>query len=173
MRGSGRRRPRRGQALIEFALVVPLLLGLIFGIIELSLVYSASALYDSGVRQAARVEALAGMSTGTIDQRTVKALEALVGSFPVAHVTQVEIFRSDAQGDGPRAGAENIYDAQGNPLSTQTWPVASRQSTIAAPVYLGVRVTYQYTWVTAFVGAMGTPLTLQATTVVPIVTVGG
>jgi Flp pilus assembly protein TadG len=172
-RGPGGEARSRGQALVEFALVIPVFLLLLFGLIELSLIAGAVALFHRGVEQAARTASLAGMSESGIDRQTVRSLEAYVQAYFPAHVVQVEIFRSNAQGDGPNPDADNVFDAQDNPVGSPTWPVASRQSTVDAPIYLGVRITFQYFWVTSFVGAIGAPLTLQETAVMPILPVGG
>jgi hypothetical protein len=173
LRVANRKRSVRGQALVEFALVMPLFLTLLFGLVEVSLIYASGALYDTAAHQAARIAALAAARASGGDGQAVVAIKKLVPSIFVAPLAQVVIYRSDASGAEPNASAENVFDANGNPIAPQTWPVASRISTAAAPVYLGVRITYHYTWLTSFVGAMGVPLTLQATAVVPIEPVGG
>ena len=63
---------RRGTAIIEFALVLPLLLAIIFGIIEFSIVFYDKAVITNASREAAR----AGISY-TIPRRTTAQIRAL------------------------------------------------------------------------------------------------
>ena len=56
-RGRGRRRAQRGEhgsALVEFTIVMPLLMLLIFGVVEFGLAYSNKIAVRQGVREAAR-----------------------------------------------------------------------------------------------------------------------
>ncbi|MGH9165359.1 MAG: TadE/TadG family type IV pilus assembly protein, partial [Acidimicrobiales bacterium] len=61
--GGGPRRPRRdqrGAAAVEFALVLPLLLILVFGIVEFGRAYSAKISLTAAAREGARLLALDG-----------------------------------------------------------------------------------------------------------------
>ena len=49
------RRNRRGSAAVEFALVAPLFFGLLFAIIELSMVFFASQVLETAVQDSARL----------------------------------------------------------------------------------------------------------------------
>jgi Flp pilus assembly protein TadG len=53
-----------GAAAVEFALVVPLLLILVFGIINFGALFSTQLSINNGVRQAARQAVVAGSNTG-------------------------------------------------------------------------------------------------------------
>ncbi|ATW26025.1 TadE/TadG family type IV pilus assembly protein [Candidatus Formimonas warabiya] len=55
----------KGQAMVELALILPVLLLLIFGIVEFSRVFSTQLLITSSAREAAR-EAAVGASDATI-----------------------------------------------------------------------------------------------------------
>jgi hypothetical protein len=164
---------RRGQALVEFALVMPLFLALMFGLAEVSLIYGAAALYSNAAEQGARVASLAENRSSGSDAQAVATVLRLVQSYFPAHVAQIEIFQSDAHGDGPQTTSENVFDATGNPIPPQTWPISSRMGTIAAPLYLGLRITYHYTWITSFIGVAGATLTLRTTAIMPIAPMGG
>ena len=63
---------RRGTALIEFSLVLPLLLAIIFGIIEFSIVFYDKAVITNASREAAR----AGIAY-TIPRRTTAQIQAI------------------------------------------------------------------------------------------------
>lgn len=168
-----RRRPSRGQALVEFALILPVFIGLLFGLAEIAMIYGTAAMYNMAALQGARYEALSASRAGNVDQQTVSGILQLVQPYFVAHVVRVEVYRSDAQGNGPLLGADNSFDGSGTAQAPQTWPVASRTSTLSQPQFIGVRVTYAYTWLTSFVGATGSTLTLQATAVAPVQPMGG
>jgi Flp pilus assembly protein TadG len=166
-------RPRRGQALVEFALVLPLFLTVLFGLVEMTLIYSSVALYDTAAHQGARLAALLATRTANADAQTVATIFHTVQPLFVAHLERIEIFQSDAAGDGPQATAEDAFDGTGTAIAPQTWPASDRVSTVAAPVYLGVRITYHYTWLTSFIGALGATLTLQTTAIMPVAMLGG
>ena len=167
------RRPARGQALVEFAIVIPLFLSLMFGLVEMSLIYGAAALYNNAADLAARSASLAEASTAASDAQAVAIVLHTVQPYFTAHILQIVIFQSDAAGDGPQTATENLFDGTGTAILPQNWPVANRISTVDAPLYLGVRITYRYTWLTSFIGAAGATLTLQATSIMPIAPVGG
>lgn len=99
------RRADRGAAAVEFALVLPLLLLIIFGIIDFGRAYNAQASLNSGVREGARVLALTGdagqacaaasltSGCGTTPCPTpdtaIDTFASLSGSQPFAYVTPV------------------------------------------------------------------------------------
>jgi Flp pilus assembly protein TadG len=167
-----RRRPARGQALVEFALVMPVFFALLFGLIELSLIYASVAITNTAATQATHIEAITGTRSATVDQQAVTAALHLVQPLFMAHIVRIEIYQSDAQGDGPQNASENVFDGTGN-LVTGDWPVTARSGTTSTPLYIGVRITYQYTWVTSFIGAAGATLTLQANAIAPALPLGG
>ena len=67
---------RRGTALIEFSLVLPILLAIIFGIIEFSIVFYDKAIITNASREAAR----AGIAY-TIPRRTTAQIQALAVAY--------------------------------------------------------------------------------------------
>lgn len=58
-------RAQRAQSMVEFALVSPLLLLLLFGIVEGALMMNAQATLDNATREGARVAALCGSRANT------------------------------------------------------------------------------------------------------------
>src|SRR5205823_1133660 len=70
--GRPRRRPscrdRRGVAMVEFALVFPLLLLLVFGIIEFGQTLSAQQMIINGAREGARSAILPGATNAQVRQ---------------------------------------------------------------------------------------------------------
>jgi Flp pilus assembly protein TadG len=158
----------RGQTLIEFALVLPIFLSMIFGIIEFAFITGSIAYYHSLVAKAVRAETLAGSRNGSIDQQVSQFIGANTQVFAMTQITSIEIYQSNAQGRGPQSNSKNVYNSSGNLIGSVQWPVETRISTTTSPIYLGIRVTYRYTWLSSFIGALGTPLMLTVSGIAPI-----
>ncbi|MGC2424782.1 MAG: TadE/TadG family type IV pilus assembly protein [Nitrospirota bacterium] len=62
-------RDKRGQTLVEFALILPLLFLMLFGLIELSVMFYVNLTMQNAVRQGARTSVV-GSSSGGPTQRT-------------------------------------------------------------------------------------------------------
>jgi hypothetical protein len=152
---------------------MPLFLTLVFGLAELSLISAASALVHDAVQQGARLEAMAANRLSNIDAQAVAQMLHQTQSFFVVQVQSITIYASDANGAPPQTTAEDVFDGLGNPGALQTWAVVDRIGTIAAPLYVGVDITYRYQWLTSFISAAGTSLILHATAVMPIMPTGG
>ncbi|MFZ5626308.1 MAG: TadE/TadG family type IV pilus assembly protein [Bacillota bacterium] len=61
-----RKRGERGQALVEMALVLPLLLMLLFGIIEFGRIFHAYLTVNNGAREGARLAVVGAQDTAII-----------------------------------------------------------------------------------------------------------
>lgn len=90
---------RRGQTLVEFALVLPLLLMLIFGIVEFGRIYSAKLALDHAANVAGR-EATFARTPAHI---TARAIDATAGIVLTAE--DVTVTFTDDNGD-PVSGTE-------------------------------------------------------------------
>ncbi|HUB38783.1 MAG TPA: TadE family type IV pilus minor pilin [Streptosporangiaceae bacterium] len=95
---SGRKVRDRGTAAVEFALVLPLLLLIVFGIIDLGRALNAQITLTEAAREGARLEAI-GDSAATVDARAQAAAPQLSGM-------TVTITSSCPPGAGPTANAE-------------------------------------------------------------------
>jgi Flp pilus assembly protein TadG len=62
-------REERGQAIVEFALVIPLLLALVTGIIQLSLLYNHQLTVNDALRQVARQVSACRFASGSTDPK--------------------------------------------------------------------------------------------------------
>jgi Flp pilus assembly protein TadG len=171
----------RGQALVEFALVAPLFFLIFFSTIEFALIMAAMGGYNFGVRDGARVGALLGRTSATADAQIVSTVRSHVLGLVMAQATEVDIYRSTSDGlclaapTGPAAEvsvdngtcAKDQYNLDGTCQSgTCTgWPINDRNDSLTSADYLGVRVKYSYTYLTAFIAASGSSLQLVATSV--------
>jgi hypothetical protein len=163
----GRRRPN-GQAIVEFALVAPLFFALIFGLIEFSLIGVSISSYNLAAEEGARIGSILGRTDVTVDQQIVASVRSHTSGIAAAQVVTIEIFEADVTGNPVTVSGsivENVYDINGNPIGTPSWPVDSRIDQLLSADYLGVRITYQYTYLTAFIAGGNSSLQLTATSV--------
>jgi len=95
---SGRKARDRGATAVEFALVLPLLLLLVCGIIDFGRALNAQITLTQAAREGARLEAL-GYSNAAIQTRTAAAAPSLGG-------VNVTIAQTCTPGAGPTADAQ-------------------------------------------------------------------
>jgi len=158
----------RGQALVEFSLIVPLFLTIMLAIIEFGFAFNAVLAINFASRNAALTAAEGGDADGT-DCLVLRAIEGDVGA-PAdrSRIGRVEIFRADKNGD--RIGDATIYArSEGSTtceyaggvsvtvpyaLIADGYSEADRCNTLAGcadgrPLDLvGVEITYTHAWVT-------------------------
>jgi Flp pilus assembly protein TadG len=146
------------------ALVVPILLMILFGIIELGIAFRDRLTIGNGTQTAARVGTAMGQQSDA-DLRMLQSLEQTLANLPgsgVGIVVYVDIFKADANGD-PVSGSVNRYYYQyqqgatcyWNPCpdpdagySGWDWPPSSRNIAVGNLDTLGVKVVYGHTWIT-------------------------
>lgn len=137
--GEEGRHSERGAALVEFALILPLLLVLTFGIIEYSQLFSAASTVSNATRSGARTASAeprqpafasdAAAAVGT-------ALSALPGSTP----QELWVYRA-TQGTGlPDSGGFSSYCSH---CVVYRWDASTRKFNTASPVVNGWPATDQ------------------------------
>ena len=112
-----RRWQKRGQAMVEFALVAPLFFTLIFGLIEFSLIGVSISSFNLAADEGARIGSYLGRTDPMVDQDIFSAVASHTSGVVVAHVLKIEIFKADATGQPVMVGGniiENVYDMNGN-----------------------------------------------------------
>lgn len=163
------RRRRRGQALVEFALVAPLFFLLFFGFIEFALISASIAAYNFAAKEGARVGSLLGRTDGTVDTQILNSVNSHVAGIVMAKPIKLEIYKSDVAGDyilpGNSSAIEDAYTFSSSSWTVQTWLPNTRDDTLVNADYLGVKITYQYTYLTAFVSGGNSSLQLTANSV--------
>jgi Flp pilus assembly protein TadG len=160
-----------GQATIEFALLLPpILLILVFGMIEMGSVMSANLTVGAATREGARLAgslANGGGALGcgpgqspnwaTVDAQIVAAVERVLtakgGVVTLADATQVRIWKSDANGNETAAVNVWNYALNGGPTidgqqldyaqGTVNWQACSRVNTLPSDS-AGITVRYTY-----------------------------
>ena len=164
-----RDRNERGAAAVEFVIIAPILLVLLFGIIEWGMAFNHRLTVGNATQTAARV----GTAIGNKDEADMRILEAIAqGVFRLPAngtdiIKQVEIYRADGFGE-PITGDNNVYvyNLVGTPTDAQCdwlpcpdpdttfnfaglqWPPENRNVEVGSLDVMGVRVTFAHDWVT-------------------------
>ncbi len=170
-------RSEKAQAIVEFALVLPVLLLLVIGLIEFSFVLNSRNTVLFASRDGSMLAAEGGSLDGT-DCVVLKKIDGdVVSPATSLRVQQVQIYWSDRNGDQigsnvnvyTRGGSTSCTYADGTTisvpytLSNAGYVEASRCNVLAGcggshstVDTIGVRVTYQHFWLTSFARLTGT-----------------
>lgn len=179
----GRRRASRGQALVEFALFLPLLMSLVIGATDVAMLLNNHLDVVYAARAGARIGAVIGAyapSTApyTADCAVIGAIQSALSGDQNVVVSKIIIYKSDAAGQPVSASLEDIYagnatcaaDGSVTPNATQLgWPPSARCNAPFFEDSLGVAITYSYTY--EFNPLGGGTFTTTDTAVMPIETV--
>ncbi len=166
-----RGRRQRGQSLVEFALVFPIFIVMMMGILEFSFLFNALLSIGHATRDAALIGAEAG-NQSSADCAILETIENDVSSpADKSRIERIDIYQSDRNGNVV-AGAVNTYTRTGSktcqmpdgtsltvPYSETSngYPPEDRCNVVAgcpdiAPGRqldtVGVKITYQHSWVT-------------------------
>jgi len=179
-------RSERGQAIVEFAMLLPVLILFVVGIIEFALVWNSRNTVLFASRDGSMLAAEAGNLTGS-DCVVLQRIESdVVSPSTSLRIQQVTIYWSDRNGDQIGAN-QNVYTRTGSTscdypdggtitvpytLTTPGYLEGSRCSTLAGcggshPTVdtIGVRVTYQHFWATSFLQFAGSSVTFTESTI--------
>jgi hypothetical protein len=171
-----RGREQRGAALVEMAIVLPLLVLLVFGILEFGLAFRDKLTVANGTQSAGRVAAALGTQDDA-DIATLRAVEQSLGLLPNsggAIIKHVQIWRSNGSGSpaaacgtvGAGGSACNWYEYR--PATPCNWFPCPDPDNGSLPAYgggylpanrdvtldsdgldiVGVTVLYSHDWVT-------------------------
>lgn len=80
--GPGRHRQERGAVAVELAFVLPILILLLFGIVEFSIAYNRTQALHAAAREGARVASQSYATKSDIESRVTSALEPITFSSP-------------------------------------------------------------------------------------------
>ena len=189
VRANGRR--QRGQSLVEFALIVPVLAVMLSAILEFGLAFDADLSLEAASREGARIGASLGndgtqgicpnaLSEATVDPAIINAIKASLTSAGVTlSSVKISIFNADANGAPViLSGVTQINKYKWDDPSssfvvdgTHAWPSCGRHDgTFGGGAYddVGVQVDYTYTSKTGLLSFMTSGLHMTARTVMPI-----
>lgn len=156
-------------------MVAPLFFLLFFGIVEFSLINASIGAFNFAAKDAARFGAILGKSNVAVGNTIIPTDQYIVMNVILPHVsgvvvaqmTKVEIYNSDESGvcvlvSG--ACQEDIYQYTGGSWqsTSDTWQMSQRNDQLANADYLGVRISYTYTYLTALFAISSPTIYLQA-----------
>ena len=136
---------RNGQSLVEFALVLPLLVILTFGIIEFGLILFDKAVITNASREGARVGIVAQDRSNIALIKT--QIENTVRNYAEAHLITF----------GNRATALQVDE-----------PTFLPDTTFGSNLTVTVRYNYEFVVLPNFITTMANPLVMEATTVMKL-----
>ena len=156
---------RSGVALLEFAILAPILLALVVGTMEFAMVLFVSVLLEGGVRDAARFGMTAQTVAGStreehiadiVRDRTygllaIGADDVEVMVYPdFDQIIEDEVY-TDSDGSGDYTPGEDFVDANGN----GTWDAGNGTTGAGNPGEVVVyRVNAEWSTMTPFIGGM-------------------
>lgn len=160
-RSRRRRSVSRGQALVEFALFVPLMMTLVVGATDISTLLDDHLNVVYASRAGARVGSVIGNysppSPGqyTADCAIIGAVQSALASTRNVQITQIAIYQAGTTGVYSAGLPQDIYagnavcNADGTvtpPASQATWPPIVRSNTPFFEDSIGVAITYNYSY---------------------------
>lgn len=147
----------RGQALVEFSVVLPVFLLMLMGALEFGAAIDHRTAMAYAVREGARVGASlgkGGSSPDSVDPAIVAAVQrGLTDPILMENITSIEIFKADAAGK-PISGKVDRYDRYGNLVGTAGWPASSRVPGLSGDS-IGVSVKYDFHPITPLASLIG------------------
>jgi Flp pilus assembly protein TadG len=181
-RPARRRRRSPGQALVEFALVIPLFLTIVVAICEFTFLFTSYVSMSFASHDAVQLAATYGDTAGSDCAVLERIDNDVMTPADPKKITTVDIYWVDitSANASPVAGAENIYTYDGGAHqcnkpdgTTITVPFAGPspngypepvrcnvnkgigcQPGHGAVDTVAVKITYQYTWITPFPGML-------------------
>ena len=164
----------RGANLVEFAIVVPIIILVVIGILEVGVAFRDLLTVSNAAKEGVRIVAAMGDDPMADCVAITKTASAVASSVPLANLIDIAIFRADE--DGNQTGDTNTYRLRGggDPAECGDWtPDPTRDPTHPSwdwspldrqvvfgldpsdPEYrpldiVGVRVRYTHNWITGF-----------------------
>lgn len=150
-------RDMRGQAIVEFVVILPVFVVLLMGMLEFGAAYDHRTAMAYAVREGARVGASlgnGGSSPSAVDPTIIAAVQrGLTSPILIENVTEITIFKANSAGQAV-AGKVNTYDRYGNLVGTAGWPATSRVPGLNGDS-IGVGVRYDFRPITPLATLLG------------------
>ncbi len=141
-----------GQAIVELAIATPVLIFLILGAFDTSVMISDKVIAGAACRQGARLAAEIGgqqtnpppASTASVDQDIVRNVLAVANAMNYSTLKFIYIYQPlQADGDFHPGDPYDKFDASGTNLYTG-FPLANRNQVPPNETPIGVRLEWQY-----------------------------
>jgi TadE-like protein len=158
VRFSRKRLRGRGQTMTEFALVVPVLLVLVMGVLDGALLMFSVGTSRYAASEGSRVGSTLGNAAST-DSQILAIIRNNVGTTRLFDVTEVDIYKLNQDGNGNLTADPyyyNRYQLDGTPItSPPPWPPAKRNVGNGTSDFIGVTINYTYNWKAGLFAALG------------------
>jgi Flp pilus assembly protein TadG len=156
LRGTRRTR-ERGQAMVEFTMVLPLFLVILLGTVEYGAAIDHRTAMAYAVREGARVGASLGKGGATpnaVDPAIIAAVQrGLTDPILMENIEWIEIYKVDPTTNLQVTGKVNRYDRNGTLVGTAGWAASTRVQGLGTNGdSLGVRVRYNFRPITPLAG---------------------
>ena len=163
-----RQRRTSGQTLVEFALVFPLFITLLLGVIEFAFMFNATLAINLATRNASLIAAESGSNTLADCAILARIEHDITAPLNVSQIQAVTIYKADRAGNPISPAVQNVYSRSGSTscvgytpstvpytLGAATYPMGEAPiggrcdilagcSTTIPMDSIGVRITYRY-----------------------------
>jgi Flp pilus assembly protein TadG len=164
-RSAARTRRSRGQALVEFAIVAPILFFLLLGVFESGLLLFVVGTARFAAGDMARQESESGNALNA-DQVSIAVIRnGAMGTTKLSFIRQIDVFKLNEDvvtgvltpscnvgvtSPPGTCATYNTYNLDGTTVNglAPPWSPANRSVKNRATDFLGVRIWYQYNWKT-------------------------
>ncbi len=172
------RRTGRGQSLVEFSVMVPVFIVLLFGMLEFGLAFSHNMTLEYATREGARTGAALGPGTANVpcaqvDDQIMAGVQRVLTSpgspVDITRISAIKIYKADAAGNEVGSSTTNTWIPGAGPTvdsvalvfksSTVNWDACTRDNG-SSPDSIGVSIVYSYRLLSPlgiFLGMTGTP----------------
>lgn len=173
LRGSGLGRPRsdapreHGAAMVEMALLFPILIMLIIGVFELGGAFKSYLTTSNAAREGTRILSARGTEEMADCIAVVKAAEALSLANDFERLQSISIFEANPTDGQPLPGRTNTYtysagdpaDCTPTPPACGSWtctvqqPPNTRRALVGngvSPALVGMQIVYRHDWYSGF-----------------------
>ncbi len=156
-----RRREEQGATLVEAALVMPIMILIMIGTLEVGLAFKDYLTVSYATREGSRIGALAGNDTDADCEIVQTVVDTLGGADGLDDFVGLQIYEADPATGNRIVSNTNTwllvgsdpYDCANDWTITENWPATSRNTAFGLNSdldILGVRVQYTHDWITGF-----------------------
>jgi len=142
-------RRNRGQSIVEFALVLPVLFFLLFGVMEGGLLMFSVGTARVAAGEAARQESESGNASNA-DALTLQVIRnTALATTTLSTVNRIDIYHLIENGSGSLSvdnSKYNRYNLDGTSIGAVAWPPSSRDVINGQSDFIGVTIYYTYHW---------------------------